>query len=81
MILLNPVTCEQKFKNVLRHLKWDLKPSCFNTTAIILVPKKPTGLNDCHPAALTPIMMKCFKRLVKDHVVSRPPSSICLPPK
>lgn len=26
-------------------------------------------------------MMKCFKRLVKDHVVSRPPSSICLPPK
>lgn len=35
---------------------------CFNTTSIMPVPKhsSPTCLNDYHPVALTPIVMKCF---------------------
>ena len=47
-------------------------PSCFKAATIIPVPKKPTitSLNDYRPVALTPIMMKCFERLVKAHIVS-----------
>ena len=50
-------------------------PSCFKTATIIPVPKKPTisSLNDYRPVALTPIMMKCFERLVKDHIISNSP--------
>ncbi|KAK3559952.1 hypothetical protein QTP86_030315, partial [Hemibagrus guttatus] len=41
-------------------------PMCLKTTTIIPVPKKSpvSCLNDYHPVALTPIIMKCFKRLV-----------------
>ena len=48
-------------------------PSCFKTATIIPVPKKPqiTSLNDSRPIALTPIMMKCFERLVKEHITAR----------
>ncbi|KAI3353892.1 hypothetical protein L3Q82_005099 [Scortum barcoo] len=50
-------------------------PSCFKTATIIPVPKKThiTSLNDYRPVALTPIMMKCFERLVKDHIISKLP--------
>uniref|UniRef100_A0A3Q3G0A3 Reverse transcriptase domain-containing protein n=1 Tax=Labrus bergylta TaxID=56723 RepID=A0A3Q3G0A3_9LABR len=50
-------------------------PSCLKTATIIPVPKKSTisSLNDYRPVALTPIMMKCFERLGKDHIVSRLP--------
>ncbi len=47
-------------------------PTCFKATTIIPVPKKssPSCFNDYHPVALTPILMKCFERLVMHHVKS-----------
>lgn len=41
-------------------------PSCFKTTSIVPVPKHSiaVSLNDYCPVALTPIIMKCFERLV-----------------
>ncbi|KAI3363043.1 hypothetical protein L3Q82_011705 [Scortum barcoo] len=40
------------------------------TATIIPIPKTPTvtGLNDYRPVALTPIVMKCFERLVMAHI-------------
>ncbi|KAI3377374.1 hypothetical protein L3Q82_008562, partial [Scortum barcoo] len=51
-------------------------PTCFKSTSIIPVPKnsKPSSLNDYRPVALTPIITKCFDRLVLAHLKS------CLPP-
>ncbi|KAI4879859.1 hypothetical protein NFI96_004004 [Prochilodus magdalenae] len=51
-------------------------PSCFKTTSIIPIPKNtnPSRLNDYRPVALTPIITKCFERLVLAHLKS------CLPP-
>lgn len=46
--------------------------SCLKTVTIIPVPKKLTkSKNDYRLIALTPIMMKSFERLVKDHIISR----------
>ncbi|KAI3362442.1 hypothetical protein L3Q82_012246 [Scortum barcoo] len=51
-------------------------PTCFKSTSIIPVPKnsKPSSLNDYRPVAITPIITKCFERLVLAHLKS------CLPP-
>uniref|UniRef100_A0A9J7ZV96 Reverse transcriptase domain-containing protein n=1 Tax=Cyprinus carpio carpio TaxID=630221 RepID=A0A9J7ZV96_CYPCA len=51
-------------------------PTCFKATTIIPVPKKPSPscFNDYRPVALTPILMKCFERLVMHHIKSAPPS-------
>lgn len=45
-------------------------PACLKAATIIPVPKssKVTGLNDYGPVALTPIVMKCFERLVLAHI-------------
>src|SRR4029434_6228144 len=45
-------------------------PSHFKTSIIIPVPKKPAPscFNDYRPVALTPIIMKCFERLVMSHI-------------
>ncbi|KAK3552018.1 hypothetical protein QTP70_031593, partial [Hemibagrus guttatus] len=45
-------------------------PMCLKTMTIVPVPKKSTVscLNDYCPIALTPIMMKCFERLVMRHI-------------
>uniref|UniRef100_A0A3B1K0V6 Reverse transcriptase domain-containing protein n=1 Tax=Astyanax mexicanus TaxID=7994 RepID=A0A3B1K0V6_ASTMX len=53
-------------------------PTCFKATTIIPVPKKasPSCLNDYRPVALTPILMKCFERLVMHHIKSSLPSSL-----
>ncbi len=50
-------------------------PTCFKATTIIPVPKKssPSCFNDYRPVALTPILMKCFERLVMQHIKSAPP--------
>lgn len=52
-------------------------PDCFKATTIIPLPKKSptTTLNDYRPIALTPIMMKCFERLVKAHITSSLPTT------
>ncbi len=45
-------------------------PTCLKSTTIIPVPKKSpvSCLNDYRPIALTPIMMKCFERLVMQKI-------------
>uniref|UniRef100_A0A1A8FC25 Reverse transcriptase domain-containing protein n=1 Tax=Nothobranchius korthausae TaxID=1143690 RepID=A0A1A8FC25_9TELE len=47
-------------------------PSCFKSSTIIPVPKKPspTELNDYRPVALTSVVMKSFERLVLSHLKS-----------
>uniref|UniRef100_A0A8C1GTL4 Reverse transcriptase domain-containing protein n=1 Tax=Cyprinus carpio TaxID=7962 RepID=A0A8C1GTL4_CYPCA len=49
--------------------------TCFKATTIIPVPKKPSPscFNDYSPVALTPILMKCFERLVMQHIKSALP--------
>ncbi|MCI4379001.1 hypothetical protein PGIGA_G00222700 [Pangasianodon gigas] len=53
-------------------------PTCFKATTIIPVPKKspPSCFNDYRPVALTPILMKCFERLVMHHIKSFLPRSL-----
>ncbi|KAL0150016.1 hypothetical protein M9458_054675, partial [Cirrhinus mrigala] len=53
-------------------------PTCLKSTSIIPVPKKSpvSCLNDYHPIALTPIMMKCFERLVMHHIKSNLPNTL-----
>ncbi|KAK3543675.1 hypothetical protein QTP70_026890 [Hemibagrus guttatus] len=53
-------------------------PTCLKSTAIVLVPKKSTVscLNDHRPVALTPIVMKCFERLVMRHIKTQLPPSL-----
>ncbi|KAI7804208.1 putative RNA-directed DNA polymerase from mobile element jockey-like [Triplophysa rosa] len=52
-------------------------PSCLKTFTIIPIPKKNTisCLNDYRPVALTPIIMKCFEKLVRTYIVSILPPS------
>ncbi len=53
-------------------------PACLKSTSIISVPKKShvSCLNDYRPIALTPIMMKCFERLVMHHIKSSLPNTM-----
>ncbi len=53
-------------------------PTPFKKSVIIPMPKnsKPSCLNDYHPAALTLIVMKVFKRLVKNHICSSVPVNL-----
>ena len=53
-------------------------PSCLKTSTIILIPRKPSpsGLDDCRLWALTPIVMKCFERLVLKHIKTSHPLAL-----
>ena len=53
-------------------------PTCFKETTIIPIPKKPspTCFNDYRPVALTPIIMKCFERLVMHHIKGTLPPNL-----
>ncbi|KAK2912409.1 hypothetical protein Q8A73_006522 [Channa argus] len=53
-------------------------PTCFKSTSIVPVPKHsaPKCLNDYSPIALTPIVMKCFERLVLAHLNDSLPSTL-----
>ncbi len=53
-------------------------PTCLKSTTITPVPKKSpvSCLNDYRPIALTPIMMKCFERLVMHHIKSNLPNTL-----
>ena len=46
--------------------------TCFKMATIVPVPKKAkiTELNYYRPVALTSVIIKCFERLVKDHITS-----------
>jgi hypothetical protein len=56
-------------------------PTCFKMATIDPVPKKAkvTELNAYPPVAPTSVIMKCFERLVKDHITSTLP--VTLPPQ
>ncbi|KAI4898686.1 hypothetical protein NFI96_018016, partial [Prochilodus magdalenae] len=53
-------------------------PTCLRATTIIPMPKKSSGscLNDYRPVSLTPIIMKCFERLVMRHIKTLLPPSL-----
>ncbi|KAI4901822.1 hypothetical protein NFI96_010215 [Prochilodus magdalenae] len=53
-------------------------PTCLKATTIIPMPKKSSMscLNDHRPVALTPIIMKCFERLVMRHIKTLLPPSL-----
>ncbi len=53
-------------------------PICLKSTTIIPVPKKSpvSCLNDYRPIALTPIMMKCFERLVMQKIKNSLPNTL-----
>ncbi|KAI4877716.1 hypothetical protein NFI96_022799 [Prochilodus magdalenae] len=55
-------------------------PTIFKTATIVPVPKHSTAsaLNDFRPVALTPIISKCFERLVSSHVKSCLPAALDL---
>ena len=53
-------------------------PTCSKMATIVPVCKKAkaTELNDYHPVALPSVIMKCFERLVKDHITSTLPDTL-----
>jgi hypothetical protein len=53
-------------------------PTCFKMSTTLPGPKKAKGteLNDYRPIAPTSVIMKSFKRLVKDHITSTLPDSL-----
>ncbi|KAK3532681.1 hypothetical protein QTP86_027807 [Hemibagrus guttatus] len=52
-------------------------PSCLKSSIIVLLPKKSHmfSLSDYRPVALTPVVMKCFEKLVWSHITSLLPAS------
>ena len=61
------------FKDIFNQsLSQSAVPTCFKMATVVPVPKKAkvTELNDYCPVELTPVIMKCFERLVKDHITS-----------
>ena len=82
--------CAEELKHVFTDifntsLQQAIVPSCFKAATIIPVPKKssPSCFNDYRPVALTPIIMKCFERLVMAHIKSTLPPhpgpfSVCI---
>lgn len=58
-----------------RSLAQAIVPSCLKSSTIVPIAKKsnPEDLNDFRPVALTPIIMKCFEKLVRNYVIA------CLP--
>ncbi|KAI3364670.1 hypothetical protein L3Q82_011445 [Scortum barcoo] len=72
--------CAEELKDVFTDifntsLRQATVPSGFKAATIIPVPKKssPSCFNDYRPVALTPIIMKCFERLVLSHIKSTLP--------
>ncbi len=61
-----------------RYLQHLDKPGSLKSTTIIPIPKKSPVfcLNEYCPIAVTPVMMKCFERLVMHHIKSSLPSML-----
>ncbi|KAK3543953.1 hypothetical protein QTP70_031863 [Hemibagrus guttatus] len=59
-------------------LQQALVPTCLKSTTIVPVPKKQQVrcLNDYRPITLTPIIMKCFERLVLPHIKASIPTDL-----
>lgn len=60
-----------------KSLHQSIVPPCLKSSTIVPLPKKSTisSLNDYRPVALTPIIMKCFEKLVRRHIISCLPST------
>ncbi|TKS65504.1 RNA-directed DNA polymerase from mobile element jockey [Collichthys lucidus] len=58
-----------------RSLAQSSVPPCLKSSTIVPLPKKPhiTSLNDYRPVALTPVVMKCFEKLVRSHITAALP--------
>ena len=52
-------------------------PPCLKSSTIIPLPKKTTvsNLNDYRPVALTPVIMKCFEKLVRSQITTSLPTT------
>ncbi|XP_055487592.1 uncharacterized protein LOC129694857 [Leucoraja erinacea] len=79
--------CAEELADVLTNifnisLSQAIVPTSLKTSMIIPIAKKPVVacLNDYRPVALTPIIMKCFERLVKPHITASLPSSLPIAP-
>ena len=50
-------------------------PTCLKTTTIVPIPKESaiTCLNDYRPVALTPVIMRCFERMILAYIRDRIP--------
>ena len=59
-------------------LQLSVVPTCLKTATIVPVPKKSTVncLNDYRPVALTPIITKCFERLITPLIKSAIPAGL-----
>ena len=67
------------FTDIFNHsLSQSAVPTCFKMATIVPVPKnaKITELNYYRPVALTSVIMKCFERLVGDHITSTLPVTL-----
>ncbi len=53
-------------------------PSCLKSSTIVPLPKKAhiSSLNDYRPVALTPVVMKCFEKLVRSHITAALPRTL-----
>lgn len=67
--------CADQLTGVFTHifnlsLSQSIIPSCLKSSVIIRVPKKSVveSANDYRPVALTSVVMKCFERLVSQHI-------------
>uniref|UniRef100_A0A669CDC0 Reverse transcriptase domain-containing protein n=1 Tax=Oreochromis niloticus TaxID=8128 RepID=A0A669CDC0_ORENI len=74
-------SCAAQLAGVFTHifsLSLSVVPACFKMATIIPVPKSSTisSLNDWRPVALTPIVSKCFEKLVRDFICSALPDSL-----
>jgi hypothetical protein len=59
-------------------LSQSVVPTCFKVATIVPVPKKAKiiEINDYRPVALASVIMKCFERIVKDHITSTLPATL-----
>ncbi len=59
-------------------LSLSVVPQCFKTSTIVPIQKTPKAscLNYWRPVALTPIISKCFEKLIRDHICSVSPASL-----
>ena len=71
------LVCLRTYSN--RSLSQSAVPTCFKLATIVPVTKKAniTELNDYRPVVLTSVIMKCFERLVKDHITSTLLATLC----
>ncbi len=77
------ITCANQLVDVITDifnisLSQESVPTCFKTPTIVPVPKKSavSSLNNYHPVALTSILMKCFEKLVLQHIKNNIPDSL-----